>query len=72
MNGSAEVLSHLPTLLTETLLGIVVISVVGVIFLIIAVKMFPKAKENKVQFVLATDEESGKIVAFFLEVCYIK
>lgn len=46
VNGSAEVLSHLPTLLTETLLGIVVISVVGVIFLIIAVKMFPKAKEN--------------------------
>lgn len=46
VNSSAEVLSHLPTLLTETLLGIVVISVVGVIFLIIAVKMFPKAKEN--------------------------
>ncbi len=46
VNGSAEVLSHLPVFLTETLLGIVVISIVGVIFLIIAVKMFPKAKEN--------------------------
>lgn len=46
VNGSAEVLSHLPTLLTETLLGIIVITVIGVIFLIIAVKMFPRAKEN--------------------------
>lgn len=46
VNGSAELLSHLPAQLTETLLGIIVVSIVGVIFFIIAVKLFPQAKEN--------------------------
>ena len=45
VNGSAELLSHLPALLTETLIGIVVITIVGVVFLIISAKLFPKAKK---------------------------
>ncbi len=46
VNGSAELLSHLPAKLTETLLGIIVVSMVGVVSFITAVKLFPQAKEN--------------------------
>lgn len=46
VNGSAELLSHLPQQLTETMLGIVAIAIVGVMFLLIAVKLFPKAKKK--------------------------
>lgn len=47
VNASAELLSYLPQQLTETVLGIVVIAIVGVVFLIIAVKLFPKAKKER-------------------------
>ncbi len=46
VNGSAELLSHLPQQLTETMLGIVAIAIVGVMFFLIAVKLFPKAKKK--------------------------
>ena len=46
VNGSAELLSHLPILLTETLIGILVITIVGVVCFITSVKLFPKAKKD--------------------------
>ena len=46
INGSAELLSHLPQQLTETMLGIITIAIIGVMFFIIAMKLFPKAKKK--------------------------
>lgn len=46
INGSAELLSHLPQQLTETMLGIITIAIIGVMSFIIAMKLFPKAKKK--------------------------
>ncbi len=44
VNGSAEILSRLPAVVTETTVGVIGIAVVGVALLFAAAKLFPKAK----------------------------
>lgn len=46
VNGSAELLSHLPESIVGTIYGVVGMAVVGVLFFMIAVKLFPKAKKQ--------------------------
>ena len=46
VNGSAELLSHLPESFMGTVFGVIIIAIIGVVFFIIAVKLFSKAKEN--------------------------
>ena len=48
VNGSAEVLSHLPEAVTETYVGVIGIAVVGVALLFVAAKLYPKAKKEPV------------------------
>ena len=48
VNGSAEILSHLPEVVTETIVGVVGLSVVGVILLFVAAKLYPMAKKEPV------------------------
>ena len=48
VNGSAEILSHLPEVVTETIVGVVGLAVVGVILLFVAAKLYPMAKKEPV------------------------
>lgn len=43
VNGSAEVLSHLPNAVTETLIGNIGLAAIGVVLLFVAAKLYPTA-----------------------------
>lgn len=49
VNGSAEVLSNLPAVITETYIGVIGIAVVGVVLLFVAAKLYPKARKIPVE-----------------------
>lgn len=48
VNGSAEVLSHLPEALTETWIGVACVALVGIVLLFVAAKLYPGAKKEPV------------------------
>lgn len=48
VNGSAEIITHLPAALTETWIGVVGIALVGVVLLFVAAKLYPGAKREPV------------------------
>jgi membrane protease YdiL (CAAX protease family) len=48
VNGSAEIITHLPATLTENWIGVVGIALVGVVLLFVAVKLYPGAKKEPV------------------------
>ena len=47
INGSAELLSHLPENIMETIFGMIGIAIVGVVCFFIAAKLLPKAKKEE-------------------------
>ncbi len=49
VNASAEVLSNLPTVITETFIGVIGIAVCGVVLLFVAAKLYPKARRKPVE-----------------------
>ena len=55
VNGSAEVLSHLPEALTENWIGVAGVALVGVILLFVAAKLYPGAKKEPV---MITEQEN--------------
>lgn len=57
VNGSAQLLSLLPETLTEKLIGVFVLALAGVVFLIVAGKLFQKAKEELPKPVQPTAQE---------------
>lgn len=60
VNGSAEILSHLPESITETYIGVLAIAIIGVVLLFVAAKMYPKAKTERPA---AESEENGNNLA---------
>ena len=48
VNGSAELLALIPESVTNTMIGVVAIAIVGVVLLFVAAKLYPKAKKEPV------------------------
>ncbi len=61
VNGSAEILSHLPEAVTSTYLGLAGIAVVGVVLLFVAAKLYPKAKTEPVAVEAPTENQENEM-----------
>lgn len=46
VNASAEVLSNLPAVITETFIGVIGIAAIGVVLLFVAARLYPKARRK--------------------------